>query len=101
MKLRIKYIFTELKNMSCFVYLFSTICMILFALDFMLYRHGNHPLESIPGFYAFYGFIGCVLLVIIAKWLRAVLMRPENYYHKTESKIKVPYNNSEAENVDL
>jgi hypothetical protein len=29
-----------------------------------------------------YGFVGCVLLVLIAKLLRRLVKRPENYYGK-------------------
>ena len=58
------------------------LCIILFALDFVLHRHSNHPWDAMPGFYALYGFIGCVLLVIIAKGLRRLLMRGPNYYQR-------------------
>ena len=32
------------------------------------------------GFYAGYGFVACVLLVLIAKEMRKLLMRREDYY---------------------
>ena len=34
------------------------------------------------GFYAFFGFIACVALVLIAKQLRRVLLRREDYYDR-------------------
>ncbi|HIF05849.1 MAG TPA: hypothetical protein EYQ64_02555 [Gemmatimonadetes bacterium] len=34
----------------------------------------------IPAFYPVYGFVGIVALVFIAKQMRKVLMRPEDYY---------------------
>lgn len=55
-------------------------CAILFILDFIIHRHTYHPLEWIWGFYPVYGFIGCVVLVIVAKWMRLVIMRDEDYY---------------------
>jgi hypothetical protein len=39
------------------------------------------------GFYAIYGFVACVLLVVIAKELRKLLMRDENYYDRIEDPI--------------
>jgi hypothetical protein len=36
--------------------------------------------ERWPGFYAFYGFVACFALVLAAKQLRRLLMRPERYY---------------------
>ena len=39
------------------------------------------PWEEWPGFYAMYGFVACVLLVLIAKYiLRPLVKRHENYY---------------------
>ena len=64
------------------VHLLVMVSALLLALDFLLDRHSSHPWDKIPGFYAFYGFIGCVLLVIIAKWLRFFLMRPQGYYQQ-------------------
>ncbi len=36
--------------------------------------------ESWPGFFALFGFIACVALVLAAKELRKLLMRSEDYY---------------------
>ncbi len=71
------------QNVTRLIRGFSISCVILLLLDFILHRHSVHPLESIPGFYPLYGFVGCVLLVIVAKGLRLLLMRSENYYQQT------------------
>ena len=47
--------------------------------------HFKHPhegfwWESWVGFFAFYGFAACVVLVLIAKQIRKVIMRDEDYY---------------------
>lgn len=57
-------------------------CTALLVIDLLYHRHSLHPWESWPGFYAVYGFVGCVLLVLIAKLLRRLVKRPENYYGK-------------------
>jgi hypothetical protein len=36
--------------------------------------------ETWPGFYALFGFAACVSLVLAAKQLRKLVMRPEDYY---------------------
>ena len=36
------------------------------------------------GFYPVYGFVGAFLLVLAAKQMRRVLMRPEDYYDREE-----------------
>jgi len=53
---------------------------VLFVMDFIIHRHVSHEMESIPGFYAIYGFVGCVVLVVVARWMRVLLMRDEDYY---------------------
>lgn len=34
------------------------------------------------GFYALYGFIGCIILVLVAAQMRKIVMRKENYYQQ-------------------
>ena len=36
--------------------------------------------EQLPGFYGLYGFVACVVLVLLAKLLRKLVMRKEDYY---------------------
>jgi uncharacterized membrane protein len=61
---------------------------VLIDVIFWLTGFDKHPYfrwEKWPGFYAVYGFVACVLLVLIAKHvLRPLVMRDEDYYEKTE-----------------
>ncbi|AKH68378.1 hypothetical protein IMCC21906_00685 [Spongiibacter sp. IMCC21906] len=59
------------------------ICGLLVALDFIIHRHTKHPWEGLYGFYPLYGFVGCVVLVLVARLMRRGLMRPEDYYQET------------------
>lgn len=52
----------------------------LFVLDFFVKRKTHLGAEEVPGFYAIYGFVGCVVLVLVAKEMRKVVMRSESYY---------------------
>ena len=57
-------------------------CAALLVIDFLYHRHSVHAWDSWWGFYAVYGFVGCVLLVLIAKLLRKLVKRPEDYSGK-------------------
>ena len=59
---------------------FYIICFLLVIADFIFHRHIGLEWENIPAFYAIYGFIACVVLVVIAKEIRKLVMRKENYY---------------------
>lgn len=78
------YLFDKPENVSRLLNGFYAICGILFLLDFVITRKTYHPWEWFWGFYALYGFIACVVLVIIAKEMRKVLMREEDYYDVDE-----------------
>ena len=58
------------------------ICLGLFSADGFYHKHVHFGVESIFGFYAIFGFVMCVALVLIAKWIRTILMRAEDYYDK-------------------
>ncbi|QDP00210.1 hypothetical protein [Thalassotalea sp. PS06] len=74
--------FDKPKNISKILKVFYTICVLLVIADFIVHRHIYHDWENVPAFYAIYGFVGCVILVLIAKVMRKVLMRGEDYYDK-------------------
>lgn len=59
---------------------FFALSALLFVADFFVDRKIHQPAEKVPGFYAIYGFIGCVVLVLVAKQMRKVVMRDEDYY---------------------
>ena len=44
------------------------------------YKYAIFEVERWWGFYGIYGFIGCVFLVLAAKEMRRVILRPEDYY---------------------
>ena len=82
-----KHFFDDPNNVKRVLYGFYACCVFLFALDFVIHRHIYHSWENLWGFYPIFGFIACVILVLIAKWMRTVLMRPEDYYDEFESDI--------------
>lgn len=74
--------FDKPENVSKMLKVFYVICALLVVADFIVHRHVYHDWENIPAFYAIYGFVGCTILVLIAKEMRKVLMRGEDYYDK-------------------
>ncbi|MDH3948944.1 MAG: hypothetical protein OEU74_08285 [Gammaproteobacteria bacterium] len=75
-----QYLFDKPRNVNRLLRGFYLVCTVLLILDFVLHRHVIHSWENIPGFYALFGFVACVLLVLIAKEMRKVVMRKEDYY---------------------
>jgi hypothetical protein len=59
---------------------FYILLVILLVIDLFIPKHGHFPWEAAFAFYAAYGFIGCVGLIFIAKGLRWLVQRKEDYY---------------------
>ncbi|MDX1593524.1 MAG: hypothetical protein R3298_04695 [Gammaproteobacteria bacterium] len=55
-------------------------CGLLLVAELFVDKHGEVGIEHWFGFHGWYGFIACVALVIVAKALRRLLFRPEDYY---------------------
>ena len=80
-----KHLFDSPRNIYRLLRIFFALCAALFGVDLLFHRHlsfaeGGFPVEGWFGFYAIYGFVACVLLVLTATQLRKVLMRREDYY---------------------
>ena len=78
------YFFDNPDNVKRVLQLFYVCCVVLLLLELVIHRHVLHSWENLFGFYPLYGFVGCVILVLIAKWMRTFLMRDEDYYEKLE-----------------
>ena len=77
-----KHMFDDPKNIKRVIHGLYAVCGVSLLLDLVVHRHVDHPWEQLFGFYCLYGFAACVILVLVAKELRKVLMRPEDYYDK-------------------
>jgi hypothetical protein len=77
-----RYWLDDPANVTRLVRIFYVVCAILIAIDVFVPKHGPFAIEHWLGFYGFFGFLACVALVLIAKQLRKVLMRPEDYYDR-------------------
>lgn len=82
-----KHIFDNPRNVKRLIWIFFALCVVILSLDFIIHRHssfaaGEFAAEGWFGFYAIYGFVACVLLVLLATQLRKILMRAEDYYDR-------------------
>jgi hypothetical protein len=58
---------------------FFTVCVLLALLDLVINKSGEHWWNFF-GFHSLFGFVACVVLVLVATWMRKPLMRDEDYY---------------------
>jgi hypothetical protein len=65
-------------------YVLYVVCGLLVVADFIVHRHVYMPLEKIPAFYALYGFAALVGVVVLAKLLRKVVGKDEDYYERRD-----------------
>ena len=56
------------------------IAIILAILELFLHRHGVALIEDSFMFPAVFGFLAFMFIVQVGKWLRLMIMRPEDYY---------------------
>ncbi len=77
-----RYWLDSKENVSKVYWSVWVICGLLLVVDPFIHKHDDFQMESWFGFYGFYGFVACVGLVLAAKLLRKLLMRPEDYYER-------------------
>ncbi len=77
-----KYWLDDPHNVSKIYYWLWAVCLLLAAADLFYHKHVHFAFEDWLGFYGWYGFVACVLLVLSAKQLRKILKRSENYYER-------------------
>jgi hypothetical protein len=56
--------------------------VVLLIAEFFIHPHPAFYFEQIKGFSAVYGFFSCVLLIFLAKLLRLIVMKKEDYYDR-------------------
>ena len=75
-----KYWLDKKANITKIYIALWTIGIFLILGDFVIHRHEDFKTAELFGFYGVYGFVGCVILVLVAKVLRKIVMRNEDYY---------------------
>jgi hypothetical protein len=77
-----RYLFDNPRNVRRVVLGLTWTCVLLVGLELVVHRHLSHAWEALFGFYALYGFVACVLLVLLAAEMRKLWMRDEDYYER-------------------
>jgi hypothetical protein len=75
-----KHFFESPENVRRFFLTFYVLCGISVVSEFFVDRVTHHPWEPVFGFYGLWGFASFWFLVLVAKQMRKVLIRPEDYY---------------------
>lgn len=75
-----RYLFDDSRNVRRLLWTLYIACAAVFAADFLLERHGYRSWEMLPSFYALFSVAACLVLVLIARQLRKVLLRRDDYY---------------------
>lgn len=57
-------------------------CALLLAVDPLVHKHGEFAFEEWFGFHALFGLAAGLLVVLLAKLLRAGVERPEDFYDR-------------------
>ena len=50
--------------------------------DLFIDHHAAFGIEATIGFYAWYGFLSCVALIVLSLGLGVILKRPDSYYDR-------------------
>ena len=93
-----KYWLDEPANVKRVIKGFYFLCALIILIDLIFslgwHKHAAfaeelslHSIETLPAFYGLYGFVACVGLVYVSKWMRdwkgkKILMREEDYWEK-------------------
>ena len=77
---RRRYWLDDPRNVTRLCWWLGVICALLFLADAFYDKHPHFEAEGWFGFYAIFGFVACIGLVLAAKGLRRILKRPETYY---------------------
>ncbi len=75
-----KYWLDDPRNVVKIVRLLFVLCALLVGIDLVYHKHGHFPFEEWPGFFAVFGVVACVGLAVVARGLRVLLKRREDYY---------------------
>ncbi|MEH6515761.1 MAG: hypothetical protein V7742_03690 [Halioglobus sp.] len=65
-------------------WIFSAILALTVAAQFVWGSKGYFGIDGWPGFAAVYGFLACLVMVLVAKLLGKVLKRNESYYNSED-----------------
>jgi hypothetical protein len=76
-----KHFFDKPENLKKVLRGFWGVLLVLLVIDLFIQKHPHFLWEEWPEFYAVFGLVACVFLVLAAKYiLRPLIKRKEDYY---------------------
>ena len=75
-----KYWLDDPRNVVKIIRVLFVLCALLVGIDLVYHKHGHFSFEEWPGFFAVFGVVACVGLAMVARGLRVLLKRREDYY---------------------
>ncbi len=64
--------------------LFLGVLVLIVAIGALTPLHPYFDIESVFGFYAWFGFVACAAMIVVAKGLALLLKRPDTYYRERD-----------------
>ena len=56
-------------------------CLVVVDIALVNKEHAHTLIEHLPGFWAVFGFLGCVVIILASKWFgHAGIMKSKDYY---------------------
>jgi hypothetical protein len=77
-----KWWLDEPKNQDKIYYGLWIACILVTLADLFYHKHGYFHFEEWTGFHSIFGFLACAALILLAKQLRRVVGRSEDYYDR-------------------
>ena len=59
---------------------FIILLLVTLGLEWVMEPHPHFGIDGSQWFYAWYGFLSCLAIIVISKILGVILKRPENFY---------------------
>ncbi|HEX9647745.1 MAG TPA: hypothetical protein VGB88_09620 [Alphaproteobacteria bacterium] len=75
-----RYWLDDWRNVRKLLFAFFAVCALLILLDLLYHKHAVLAFEEWFGFYAIYGFVACMILVLASRLLRKLVGRRKDYY---------------------
>lgn len=59
---------------------FLVVLALMVLAELIVHLHPHFGIESVFGFHAWFGFVACAAMIVVAKALALLLKRPDTYY---------------------
>jgi hypothetical protein len=77
-----KYWIDDMRNVYKIFWAVVIVCAILFLSDAFYHKHVVFDFENWFGFFGLFGFTVSFVLVLVARQMRKIIMRSEDYYDR-------------------